>query len=64
MGVRPGLIDTDMNAGQPGRLERLAPTVPLGRVGTPDEVAEAICWLASDVAGYVTGVTVDVSGGR
>jgi NAD(P)-dependent dehydrogenase (short-subunit alcohol dehydrogenase family) len=64
VGVRPGLIDTDMNAGQPGRLERLAPTVPLGRIGTPDEVAEAICWLASDAAGYVTGVTVDVSGGR
>ena len=64
VGVRPGLIDTDMNADQPGRLERLAPTVPLGRIGTPDEVAEAICWLASDAAGYVTGVTIDVSGGR
>jgi NAD(P)-dependent dehydrogenase (short-subunit alcohol dehydrogenase family) len=64
VGVRPGLIDTDMNAGQPGRLERLASTVPLGRVGTADEVAEVICWLASRAAGYITGVTLDVSGGR
>ena len=65
-GVRPGLIATDMNAApeQRGRLERLLATVPMGRPGTADEVAEAVRWLASDAAGYVTGVTLDVSGGR
>jgi NAD(P)-dependent dehydrogenase (short-subunit alcohol dehydrogenase family) len=65
-GVRPGLIATDMNAAPEhrGRLERLLATVPMGRPGTADEVAEAIRWLASDAAGYVTGVTLDVSGGR
>ena len=39
-------------------------TVPMGRAGTAGEVAEAVRWLASDAAAYVTGVTVDVSGGR
>jgi NAD(P)-dependent dehydrogenase (short-subunit alcohol dehydrogenase family) len=65
-GVRPGLIQTDMNSApqQRGRLERLLATVPMGRPGTADEVAEAVRWLASDAAGYVTGVTLDVSGGR
>lgn len=64
-GIRPGLIDTDMNtADNPGRLNRLLDTVPMGRAGTADEVADAICWLAGDRAGYITGVTVDVSGGR
>lgn len=65
-GVRPGLIDTEMNSAseQPGRLERLMSTVPMGRPGTVGEVAEAVRWLASDAAGYVTGVTLDVSGGR
>lgn len=64
VGVRPGLIDTDMNAAQPGRLDRLVATVPLGRAGTAMEVADTICWLASSSAGYITGVTLDVSGGR
>jgi NAD(P)-dependent dehydrogenase (short-subunit alcohol dehydrogenase family) len=65
-GVRPGLIATDMNTApeQGDRLERLLTTVPMGRPGTADEVAEAVRWLASDAAGYVTGVTLDVSGGR
>lgn len=63
-GVRPGLIDTEMNSSQPGRLERLMSTVPMGRPGRADEVAEAVRWLASDAAAYVTGVTLDVSGGR
>ena len=64
VGVRPGLIDTDMNSDQPGRVERLISTVPLQRVGTTQEVAEAVRWLASPAAGYITGVTLDVSGGR
>lgn len=64
--VRPGLITTDIHAdsGEPGRVDRLAPTVPLGRPGTPEEVAAAIVWLLSKEASYVTGSFIDVSGGR
>lgn len=64
--VRPGIIETDIHAsgGEPGRVARVAPTLPLGRGGTPEEVAEAILWLASDAASYVTGTFIDVSGGR
>lgn len=64
--VRPGLIDTEIHAsgGDPGRPERLAPSIPMGRVGMPEEVAEAILWLASDAASYVTGALVNCSGGR
>lgn len=64
--VRPGLIETDIHAsgGQPDRVSRLAPTVPMGRGGTAEEVAEAILWLLSPAASYVTGSFVDVSGGR
>lgn len=64
--VRPGLIETDIHAsgGQPDRIARLAPDVPMGRGGTADEVAEAICWLMSDKSSYSTGAIIDVSGGR
>lgn len=64
--VRPGLIVTDIHAsvGRPERLAELAPTVPMGRAGTPEEVAEAIVWLLSDAASYVTGTFLDVGGGR
>jgi NAD(P)-dependent dehydrogenase (short-subunit alcohol dehydrogenase family) len=64
--IRPGLIDTDIHAsgGEPGRAQRLAPTVPMKRVGTAEEVANAIVWLMSDEASYVTGTVFDVSGGR
>jgi NAD(P)-dependent dehydrogenase (short-subunit alcohol dehydrogenase family) len=64
--VRPGLVDTGIHAsgGQPDRAERLAPEIPMGRAGTADEVAEAVAWLCSDAASYVTGALLDVSGGR
>jgi len=64
--VRPGLIDTDIHAsgGDAGRAARLAPQVPLQRVGSADEVAQAIVWLLSDAASYCTGAILDVSGGR
>lgn len=64
--VRPGLIDTDMHAdsGEPGRVHRLAPTVPMRRPGRVEEVAAAIAWLLGDEASYVTGSFIDVGGGR
>src|SRR4051812_6842377 len=64
--VRPGLIETDIHAsgGQPDRAQRLGSMTPIGRAGRPEEVAEAIVWLISDAASYVTGAILDVSGGR
>lgn len=64
--VRPGFIHTGIHArgGEPGRVERLAPSIPLGRGGTADEVAQAILWLLSAEASYSTGAILDVSGGR
>lgn len=64
--VSPGLIETDIHAagGAPDRLERLAPTVPMGRSGTADEVAQAIVWLLSDAASFVTGANLRIGGGR
>ncbi|MEZ5418215.1 MAG: SDR family oxidoreductase [Vicinamibacterales bacterium] len=64
--VRPGIVRTDIHAsgGQPDRLERIAPLVPMQRPGEPDEIAHAILWLLSDEASYVTGTCLDVAGGR
>lgn len=64
--VRPGFIHTEMHAdgGEPNRIARLQPSIPLGRGGTPDEVAKAICWLASPDASYCTGTFIDCAGGR
>ncbi len=64
--VRPGTIQTDIHgkAGEPGRVERIKEFIPMKRGGLPEEVAKAILWLLSDDASYVTGATLDVSGGR
>jgi NAD(P)-dependent dehydrogenase (short-subunit alcohol dehydrogenase family) len=64
--IRPGLIDTEIHAsgGEPDRVQRLAGNVPMKRAGTADEVANAIVWLISDEASYVTSTIFDVSGGR
>ncbi len=65
-GIRPGLIDTEIHAagGEPDRAHRLAHMVPMKRVGQAEEIANAIVWLISDEASYVTAATLDVSGGR
>ena len=65
-GIRPGLIETPIHAkgGAPERAQTLAGSVPMKRTGSADEVAEAILWLMSDKASYVTGTTIDVTGGR
>ncbi len=64
--LRPGLIDTEIHAkgGDPDRAARLAHNVPIQRTGSPEEVARAILFLLSDDASYVTGTTLDVTGGR
>lgn len=64
--VRPGFIHTDIHAsaGEPGRVDRIAPSLPMQRGGQPEEVAEAILWLLSDEASYVTGTFIDLAGGR
>jgi NAD(P)-dependent dehydrogenase (short-subunit alcohol dehydrogenase family) len=64
--VRPGVVDTEIHAsgGRPDRPRQLAPTIPMGRAGHPEEVAEAILWLLSGAASYVTGAVLDVAGGR
>ena len=65
MSTRPGLIDTDIHndLGIPDRVARFGPKMPIGRAGTPQEVAEAIVWLLSDKASYVTGEFINVTGG-
>jgi len=64
--VAPGLTETGLHAasGQPDRLKRLAGTIPMGRPGLPQEVAESIVWLLSPAASYITGAILEVSGGR
>lgn len=64
--VRPGLIETEIHAsgGQPDRIERMRAAIPMGRPGTPEEIAESIAWLLSEHASYVTGSILDVGGGR
>ena len=62
--VAPGMIDTDMIAGLDGRArEVMAGRIPQGRLGRPDDVASAVCFLASDEASYITGQVLGVNGG-
>lgn len=64
--VRPGIIDTEIHAtsGHAWRLPAAVQTIPMARLGTADEVAQAIVWLLSDDAAYVSGTLLDVAGGR
>lgn len=64
--IRPGHIYTDMHAsgGEPGRVDRVKDSIPMGRGGQPEEVARAILWLASDEASFITGTFLDVTGGK
>ena len=62
--VRPGIIDTEIHAHRPpGQLDKMRQAVPLGRIGTADEIARTILWLASDEASYVTAALLDARGG-
>lgn len=64
--VRPGFIYTGMHAsgGEPGRVDRIKASLPMGRGGQPEEVAEAILWLSSPASSYVTGSFMELAGGR
>lgn len=66
MGLAPGLIETDIHAkgGDPDRVARLGGSVPMGRAGSAEEIANAVLWLMSDEASYITGSTLNVTGGR
>ncbi|MBI3131337.1 MAG: 3-oxoacyl-[acyl-carrier-protein] reductase [Acidobacteria bacterium] len=62
--VTPGYIETDMTAGLPGEVKaEFTKSIPLGRMGKPEDIAAAVCFLASDEAAYVTGQIVSVNGG-
>ncbi len=64
--VRPGFIYTEMHAsgGEPNRVDRVKESVPMKRGGTTEEVANAVLWLLSDEASFITGTFVDIAGGR
>ena len=62
--VAPGFVDTDMTRALPdARRAEILGQVPLGRYATPEEIAAAVTWLASDAAAYVTGAVIPVDGG-
>ncbi len=64
--VSPGLVASDLHArnGEPGRPDRLLPTVPLRRIGRPEEIASLVAFICSLQSSYITGTSIDVSGGR
>ena len=65
--VTPGMVETeihDRSTGDPARVERIRPLIPMKRIGKPEEVADAVLYLLSDGAYYVTGANLRVSGGR
>ncbi len=64
--LAPGLVDTGLHAanGEPGRLQRLMGTIPMGRAGMPREVAEGVLWLLSPAASFATGTILEIGGGR
>ena len=65
--VAPGMVETDMSApllAPPGTKDRIASMTPVGRIGAPDDIAEAVAWLISPASAYVTGSVMTVSGGR
>jgi NAD(P)-dependent dehydrogenase (short-subunit alcohol dehydrogenase family) len=63
-GVRPGVIETDIHAASGLDPHSVATTIPIQRLGRPEEIAEAIVWLLSDAASYTVGAMLDVAGGR
>ncbi len=65
-GVAPGIVRTEIHAaaGDPDRIDRVGPLVPMARAGEPAEIAEAIAWLLGDSCPYATGATLRVAGGR
>jgi NAD(P)-dependent dehydrogenase (short-subunit alcohol dehydrogenase family) len=64
--VAPGLVDTELHAanGDPGRLQRMMGSIPMGRAGEPREIAEGVLWLLSPAASYTTGAILEIGGGR
>jgi NAD(P)-dependent dehydrogenase (short-subunit alcohol dehydrogenase family) len=64
--VAPGLVETELHAanGEPGRIARLSPSIPMQRAGMPEEIAQGVLWLLSDAASYTTGTILEIGGGR
>jgi NAD(P)-dependent dehydrogenase (short-subunit alcohol dehydrogenase family) len=64
--VSPGLVETGLHAanGEPGRIARISPSIPMQRAGTSEEIANGVLWLLSDAASYVTGTILEIGGGR
>jgi NAD(P)-dependent dehydrogenase (short-subunit alcohol dehydrogenase family) len=64
--VAPGLVETGLHAanGEPGRIARISPSIPMQRAGTPEEIAQGVLWLLSDAASYTTGTILEIGGGR